>query len=90
MVNKRLRGGGWGSTDGNCRSAYRYGYLPSSRFNFGFRVVKEVDPLDRGLRGGTWCGRSGFLSSSVRSVGFPAFKSSIGGFRVVKEVTNGQ
>ncbi len=88
MVNKRLRGGGWDSTDWNCRSVILTA-VRTPRCD-GFRVVKEVDPLDRGLRGGTWCGRSGFLSSSVRSVGFPAFKSSIGGFRVVKEVTNGQ
>ncbi len=37
--NRVNRGGCWGYTAVNCRSAYRYGYFPSYRhFNFGFRV----------------------------------------------------
>ena len=38
--NRVLRGGGWCNFGELCRSAFRYGYLPSGRYlHFGFRVV---------------------------------------------------
>ena len=38
-----LRGGGWGSGAGFCRSALRYGYAPGYRdVNLGFRVARVL------------------------------------------------
>ncbi len=91
MVNKRLRGGGWYVIAGNCRAASCFRNSPTDRGLInGFRVVKEVEPRVRSLRGGNWSSRSRFLSSSYRIVIDPAFEFDNDGFRVVKEATNGQ
>ncbi len=37
------RGGGWDSSAGNCRSAFRYNYDRGNRYHYlGFRLLQEV------------------------------------------------
>lgn len=39
------RGGGWGSSAGDCRSAYRYGVTPDLRSpRLGFRLAAQATP----------------------------------------------
>ncbi|MHC4756793.1 MAG: sialate O-acetylesterase, partial [Planctomycetota bacterium] len=46
-IGRVLRGGGWDSNAGICRSAYRFGNHPKRRSgSFGFRVVFSVSPQD--------------------------------------------
>ena len=44
-VRAVVRGGSWNSTPRNLRSANRYRFAPSTRFNvFGFRLVQDLNP----------------------------------------------
>ena len=88
MSYKPARGGSWYVPAVNCRSAYRYRELPSDRYSSGgFRVVKDVEPSTRTLRGGGWYSSSNALASSFLFGRDPSFRSDFG-FRVVKEINN--
>jgi len=84
-----IRGGGWFSSAGICRSANRYGYSPSHRYsNLGFRVIKEKKKKIeyRVLRGGSWSSPAGYCRSGFRYGFSPSFRFNFGlGFRVLKE-----
>ena len=86
MANSFIRGGGWLSIAEFCRSAYRGGFYSSGHYHdFGFRVVKEVEPSSRCFRGGSYSeGRHALLSSCKRDwlVGYPPWKFINIGFRV--------
>ena len=79
------RGGGWNWTFSGS-ACYINLRVRSVVGNSGFRVVKDVEPSDRGGRGGCWGTDSDFLSSSLRGGDYPSVESDINGFRVVKDV----
>jgi formylglycine-generating enzyme required for sulfatase activity len=88
MSYKPARGGCWFGTAEVCRSAYRNRNAPSNRNDYyGFRVVKDVEPSTRTLRGGGWYSSSNALASSFLFGRDPSFRSD-NGFRVVKEINN--
>jgi len=82
-----LRGGTWGNTPVNCRSAYRLHNPPSNASHYvGFRVVCVADkkPIERvPLRGGSWCyvGPRN-CRSAFRSRNLPDLRLDTVGFRV--------
>ena len=81
-----IRGGGWFSSAGICRSANRYGYSPSHRYsNLGFRVVKEKKVEYRVLRGGGWYCTAELCRSADRFGLLPSYRNYDRGFRVIKE-----
>ena len=89
MDNSFIRGGGWLSIAEFCRSAYRGGFYSSGHYHdFGFRVVKEVEPSHRVFRGGCWYLTAEFCRSASRFRYFPSYRSIDLGFRVVKETDN--
>tara|TARA_R110002110_G_scaffold379389_1_gene589904 strand:- start:138 stop:434 length:297 start_codon:yes stop_codon:yes gene_type:complete len=87
-----IRGGGWLSSAGICRSAYCDWDSPSIRYgSLGFRVVKEKKVEYRVYRGGSWYSTADNCRSAARYWRSPSDRSlrqgygSLLGFRVIKE-----
>lgn len=90
MADSFICGGSWNYA--RCfRSANRYWCEPSGRYHdFGFRVVKDVEPSTRCFRGGgSWFSTAEICRSANRDGVRPSSRYNDGGFRVVKETTNG-
>jgi len=91
-------GGGWGHPAGLCGSDDRFNHLPVYRNDCGgfrvvkdsgLRVVKEVEPSLRTLRGGCWISYAENCRSEYLGRFRPSLRDCSRGFRVVKETPNG-
>lgn len=80
-----IRGGRWNSGASYARVAYRYLVAAAARDHIGFRLVEEVEEVNRVERGGSWGFIPALARAAYRNGLSPSLRYDYLGFRLVEE-----